>query len=134
MQPFVSGDAASTLVGGMMFLFVIVAGVVLLCFLLFISPLMIWFNLRRLRKTLHDDLVALRSSVERLAEKSGVAADAEAADARPETPAVPVAAEPQKPDMIGFSCPECGKFFEGPATLSGTTYTCPECRIDFHIH
>ena len=129
MQPFASGDA-STLVGGMMFLFVIVAGIVLLCFLLFISPLMIWLNLRRLRKTLHDDLAALRSSVERVAEKSGAAA----ADAQPEPPAVPVAAEPPKPDMIGFSCPECGKFFEGPATLSGTTYTCPECRIDFHIH
>lgn len=133
MNAFVPGET-STLLGGLMFLFVVVPAVLLLAFLLFISPLMIWLNLRRMRRALHDDLTALRNSIERLAEKPGAAADTEAADAQPEPPAVPVAAEPPKSDMIGFSCPECGKFFEGPATLSGTTYTCPECRIDFHIH
>ena len=120
-----------------MFLFVVIPAVILLSFLLFISPLMIWLNLRRMRRTLHDDLTALRNSIDRLAggANSAPRSSEEPAAQPSQPPAIPaVAAEPPKADAIGFSCPECGKFFEGPASLSGTTYTCPECHIDFHIH
>lgn len=102
-------------------------------FLLFISPLLIWLNLRRLRIELHADLQALRASVER-----GAAPAAEPAPAPPPPCAAAPAsggAEAAAPaDMIGFSCPECGKFFEGPASLAGSDYVCPECKASFHIH
>ena len=119
-----------------MFLLVIVPAVLLLCVLLFISPLMIWLNLRRIRIDMHADLTALRESVDRLsggvtpaaAGQRGVAENAVV------PPEMPQAGAASASDKIGFSCPECGKFFEGPATLAETTFTCPECHTDFHIH
>lgn len=108
-----------------------VAALLVLGLLLFLSPLMVWLNLRRLRVDLHADLAALRESVDRLAGSSGAAEAGSEAGGRLEPPDVP-AAPPQ--DKIGFTCPECGKFFEGPASLTGTNYTCPECHVEFHIH
>jgi len=127
--------AMQTVFPSFMFLLVIVPAVLLLCVLLFISPLMIWLNLRRIRIDMHADLTALRESVDRLsggvapaAVQGGVAENAVVPPEMPQADAAPAS------DKIGFSCPECGKFFEGPATLAETTFTCPECHTDFHIH
>ena len=99
--------------------------------ILVISVLMLWMNVRRLRVSLHTDLAALRESLDRL---SGYAAPTDEAVAQEEAPATESSEIPAEPEKIGFSCPECGKFFEGPATLAGTAYKCPECHVDFHIH
>ena len=76
-------------------------------------------------------VAALRESLDRL---SGYSAPTEEAVAQEEVPAAESSAIPAEPEKIGFSCPECGKFFEGPATLAGTAYKCPECHVAFHIH
>ena len=122
------------LIPSVMVLIIAVPISILLGFLLVISPLMVWLNLRRLRKDLHADLLAIREGIDRLAGVPGAAALAtEAAEVT--GPAAEAQAQVEAaPDKIGFSCPECGKFFEGAATLAGTTYTCPECHVGFHIH
>lgn len=120
-------------VSGLVLLAFIVLGACMLGFLLFISPLMFWLNLRRLRMELHADLEMLRASLERLAGAPSQAAAPPVPAAAPAPAGAPAAAAPA-PDQIGFSCPECGKFFEGPSKLAGTDYTCPECRVSFHIH
>jgi len=115
---------------------VIVMGGALLGFLLFISPLMIWLNLRRLRIALHEDLMALRVSLA-AGTGAGIApelpAGSPASNVMTADGAVSAPPAPAE-EMIGFTCPECGKFFEGPAKLAGTDYTCPECHVSFHIH
>lgn len=130
------GMGALQAISGILLFVVVVLGSVLLGFLLVISPLMIWLNLRRLRCDLHADLAALRASVERLAgTPPGAVATVAAAPREPPREAEP---PPQLPtpveDAIGFSCPACGKFFEGPTSLAGSDYTCPECSVSFHIH
>lgn len=141
MQPLVVADATSV-VSGIVCLLIAVPAAFLLGFLLVISPLMVWLNLRRLRIGLHADLVALRESVDRLAGVAPPAAEpgpeaepvaGPAAEPVPEGAAAPEVPAPPA-DKIGFSCPGCGKFFEGPATLAGSNYTCSECRVEFHIH
>ncbi len=118
---------------GIVVLLLVVSLALLSGFLLFIAALMGWLNLRRLRLDLHADLTALRAVLDRLAGTSAAGPQpAEPGQAEAVASATP--SEPPAPDKIGFSCPECGRFFEGPSTLSGTTYTCPECRVDFHIH
>lgn len=130
MNPTVLSGLPSVL--GVALAFAAVVGLLLLGGLLFLSPLMVWLNLRRLRVDLHADLAALRDSVDRLASSSSGAAEAASgAPDRLEPPDVPA---PPEQDKIGFTCPECGKFFEGPASLAGTNYTCPECHVEFHIH
>jgi len=99
--------------------------------ILVIAVLMIWMKLSRLLGSMHADLTALRESIDRLA---GVSAPADEVAVPGEVPEAESSAVPSEPEMIGFSCPECGKFFEGPATLAGTAYKCPECHVDFHIH
>ncbi len=128
MDAVALGDSAAVF-GGVAAFSVVVLAALLLSFLLLISPLMIWLNLRQLRKGLHADLAALRESVDRLA---GVTPPAEAAAPEGTDPTETPAAA--KEDLIGFSCPGCGKFFEGPSSLAGANYTCPECGVDFHIH
>jgi hypothetical protein len=132
MQPFILGDAA-TVVSGIIVMLIVIPASLLLGFLLFIAPLMIWLNVRRLRTDIHADLSALRESVERLVGvvsgegQSGETGDENAAVSPPPVPA-------EKEGVIGFSCPGCGKFFEGPTTLAGSNYTCSECQVEFHIH
>ncbi len=58
--------------------------------------------------------------------------EAAAGDARDRSAPPPSVPEPEA--QIGFSCPGCGRFFEGPSTMAGADYTCPECRVNFHIH
>ena len=122
--------------GGVVLMLLAVAASISLGFLLFISPLLIWLNIRRLRLDLHADLTALRESMERLSGVQEVEAVVEQPlEPAPEDAAAPQASSaPQQADKIGFSCPECGKFFEGPSSLTGTNFTCPECRVEFHIH
>jgi hypothetical protein len=106
----------------------------LLAFLLALSAVMIWLNLRGLRSATQRELKALRESVDRLAGTSPQEAPAGGSGAASEPAPDASPAEPAAPESIWFSCPECGKFFEGKATLSGSTYKCPECHVDFHIH
>ena len=109
----------------------------LLGVLVVVLLLVIGLNLRRLRNDTQAGLLAIRESIDRLA---GVAPAASAEEPPAVSPAATDEAAPEsaaqssESGKIGFSCPECGRFFEGPSTLGGTTYTCPECRIDFHIH
>lgn len=134
MQPIALGYAASAVSWALLLLIVIPVALVL-GLLLLASPLMIWLNLRRLRIDLRTELAALRGSVDRLAgelpasrPEAVEAVGAEAAEVAP--PPIPAGGGEQ----IGFSCPGCGKFFEGPASLAGTNYKCPECEVEFHIH
>lgn len=111
----------------------LVPAILLLCALLFISPLMIWLNIRKLRIDLHADLQSIRDCLRQEPTAPAPAAEPEV------MPPAPPEVEPAEgaeagSENIGFSCPECGKFFEGPKTLAGTTYTCPECHTPFHIH
>lgn len=133
MDPAAFGDS-STVIGGIAVMLIVIPATLLLGFLLFVSPLMIWLNIRRLRLELHADLAALRQSVERLSGGEAAAVPAAAGEGSPAgaAPAEPPA--PQQQGNIGFSCPGCGKFFEGPSTLAGSNYTCPECQVEFHIH
>lgn len=123
MQPFIPS---------VVLVLVLVPAIVLLCALLFMSPLMIWLNLRRLRIDLHADLQAIRDGLR--PEPPAPAPEAEEAVPPPPPEAAPAEAAEAGSENIGFSCPECGKFFEGPKSLAGTTYTCPECSTPFHIH
>ena len=82
-----------------------------------------------------ENLIAIRYGVEGLASKIADASDVAAEHKNAAPP------EPERPAQIDvdlgkieFSCPECGKFFEGSPTLVGTTYVCPECKVGFHIH
>lgn len=101
---------------------------------LLVVPPIVWFNVRRLRIDLRADLEGLRASLDRLAAALGAVeapaetAVADGADEEAEPPADPVDGQ------IGFTCPECGKFFEGPGELAGTDFACPECGVKFHIH
>ena len=103
-----------------------VAAVVFTAVLLVMPPV-VWLNVRRLRIGLHADLEALRASVDRLAAARALEPTAAGADASD-------AAGDPVDGKIGFTCPECGKFFEGPAELAGSDFACPECGVKFHIH
>lgn len=134
MHTFALGYAASA-VSWVLFLLIVIPAGLVLGFLLLVSPLMLWLNLRRLRIDLCAELAALRGSVDRLSgaipasqPEAAEAGGIEAVDVAP--PPVPEGGG----DQIGFSCPGCGKFFEGPASLAGTNYKCPECEVEFHIH
>ncbi len=97
---------------------------------LLVLPPLVWFNIRRLRIDLHADLSELRASLDRLSAPNAPSAEADTAQTADAEEAVEVSADGQ----IGFTCPECGKFFEGPGELAGTDFACPECGVRFHIH
>jgi predicted RNA-binding Zn-ribbon protein involved in translation (DUF1610 family) len=113
------------------FLGILVEGLTLAAFvLLSVSVFMIWLNLRQIRVLLQNNAEGCRA-----ASPEKTVASPDAVQASDVLSAADMEVEkPPLSDKIGFACPECGKFFEGPATLSGTTYQCPECRSSFCIH